>query len=994
MSKTRKQRRRRQTIRRRRAFFEQLQDRTLLASVAGVSAGADSLEIKFDDTVAEQAVADVGNWRVQTADGTAVTLKNLRYDAGAKILSMDIPGLAAGPHKVFADTKDIGLETSDEIVVTQQGGGTNNKFVVVQPQGDRFAVTSAAETGMSPGAVAMGDVTGDGTPTVAVAGLVDEKVNVFTRLNNGPFVTPTGTNIHGPIQDVEVAHVNGDNKGDLVAVSLGKLSVGIGDGNRKFTVTEYVLPDRGKDVEIADVDEDGDADVGVSVENVGIILYKNDGSGKFQTQTTINVSAGAGLAAADVDQDGHIDFVTSGPATHDITIVYGPTFTKKVVVPVPGNSPKEVAVLDANRDGKFDIAFIDSSTNEVGLVKATGSRSFELASKHTTYQTPTDIAAFDGRLLVTTTVEDQRPPITLYDADSAGKLALVDQISTGLPAPANGLAVADIEPFDYVGAFEAPTVHVGLEVRDSSGKAVSKIAVGPQYDLAITVKDARPVAGAKGVYSAYVGFQFDATTLGVTGKVNAGASFPNGVVAESSTPGKYTVLGAFGTATAPERGPYDLVTMPVEAIKDGTLELSLGPVENRLYPTLLHGSDIAVDDGTEIAFSQLVLPVYHPVDAVDETAATDEDTAKPIDVVSNDVSKDGRTLTISAFDAASKLGATVTKVDGRLRYDPSGASQLQAMQVGQKLTDTFTYTVTDGDGGSDTATVAVTVAGVNDAPIVEGYQTSTVAPAAVQIKLRDLAADVDDPLTSASIIVVSAPAHGQLTVDGNHVGTYVAEDGFFGQDTFSFRVKDVHGAMSEPAIVTIHVLSPHQNPNNRLDVNADGVVSPLDVLVVVVRINAEGSGILPVVNYVVPPYIDPSGDGLLSPLDALLPINYLNRRAGGGQGEGESPSAMAYSGAAGAVDAAWAASPDVTTAIIVAPNSEVAAQRATDARRGPSEAKDWQRNVDTVVGQINGPTVRGDTEPATSMDYRAATDEILADADMLMLLDGVVAPLF
>ena len=33
------------------------------------------------------------------------------------------------------------------------------------------------------------------------------------------------------------------------------------------------------------------------------------------------------------------------------------------------------------------------------------------------------------------------------------------------------------------------------------------------------------------------------------------------------------------------------------------------------------------------------------------------------------------------------------------------------------VTGNFTYTITDGKGGTDTATVRVTVGGVNDAPI-------------------------------------------------------------------------------------------------------------------------------------------------------------------------------------------------------------------------------------------------------------------------------------
>ncbi|TVS15865.1 MAG: hypothetical protein EA424_15210 [Planctomycetaceae bacterium] len=79
------------------------------------------------------------------------------------------------------------------------------------------------------------------------------------------------------------------------------------------------------------------------------------------------------------------------------------------------------------------------------------------------------------------------------------------------------------------------------------------------------------------------------------------------------------------------------------------------------------------------------------------------------------------------------------------------------------------------------------------------------------------------------------------------------------------------------------------NPNNPLDVNGDGIVSPLDVLIVINTINhhdqyiAQGAfafsnGIFPDVN----------GDSFITPLDALLLINHINRNPVAGVGaEGE-----------------------------------------------------------------------------------------------------------
>ncbi len=90
---------------------------------------------------------------------------------------------------------------------------------------------------------------------------------------------------------------------------------------------------------------------------------------------------------------------------------------------------------------------------------------------------------------------------------------------------------------------------------------------------------------------------------------------------------------------------------------------------------------------------------------------------------------------------------------------------------------------------------------------------------------------------------------------------------------------------SPDTIITIPAVYPWNNPKNALDADADGSVSPLDVLVIINRINLFGSGFLnPNTASNPPPYFDCDADGFVSPLDVLVVINFINRR---GSGEGE-----------------------------------------------------------------------------------------------------------
>jgi len=89
------------------------------------------------------------------------------------------------------------------------------------------------------------------------------------------------------------------------------------------------------------------------------------------------------------------------------------------------------------------------------------------------------------------------------------------------------------------------------------------------------------------------------------------------------------------------------------------------------------------------------------------------------------------------------------------------------------------------------------------------------------------------------------------------------------------------------------LLSTWQNPREPLDVDDDGFVLPLDVLLIINELNRRGPSSLPVPPQPPnqpPPYLDVNGDGKLEPLDVLRVINHLNQSANsaGAGGEGES----------------------------------------------------------------------------------------------------------
>lgn len=143
---------------------------------------------------------------------------------------------------------------------------------------------------------------------------------------------------------------------------------------------------------------------------------------------------------------------------------------------------------------------------------------------------------------------------------------------------------------------------------------------------------------------------------------------------------------------------------------------------------------------------------------------------------------------------------------------------------------------------------------------------------------------------------VTPSVHGAVISieEANGTISYTPAPGFVGEDTFSYTILDSLGRAAT-AKVTVEVTATWQNPVESLDSNADGDVSPVDVLLVINDLNAFGSRPVSSVPATTA-FLDVSGDGFVSPLDVLLIINRLVLQvAAEGEGRGlESPIADVF----------------------------------------------------------------------------------------------------
>jgi len=129
----------------------------------------------------------------------------------------------------------------------------------------------------------------------------------------------------------------------------------------------------------------------------------------------------------------------------------------------------------------------------------------------------------------------------------------------------------------------------------------------------------------------------------------------------------------------------------------------------------------------------------------------------------------------------------VNKETGLYAYALNNANgSVNALNEGDTLTDTFTYTVQDNNGAITTSTLTITINGTNDAPVISGktfgmateagnYDNGTVKEATVATGTL-IANDVDNDSVTWSIQGSSTKTYGSLSIDADGHWTYTIND--------------------------------------------------------------------------------------------------------------------------------------------------------------------------------------------------------------------------
>jgi uncharacterized repeat protein (TIGR01451 family) len=205
----------------------------------------------------------------------------------------------------------------------------------------------------------------------------------------------------------------------------------------------------------------------------------------------------------------------------------------------------------------------------------------------------------------------------------------------------------------------------------------------------------------------------------------------------------------------------------------------------------------------------------NPPDAIDDTLATDEDTAGSVNVLGNDrTAPRGDPLSVTGWTEGAH-GTVACAPTGACTYTPA---------AGFSGADSFTYTITDGSLG-DSATVQVTVSPVNDAPKALDDELTTNADSASAVNVL---ANDGDPEGDALSVTTPAPTaqHGIVACASSGSCTYTPASGFSGGDSFDYGLGDGNGGSDTGQVtVTVNAVASPPAPPTQPPESADVTVT-------------------------------------------------------------------------------------------------------------------------------------------------------------------------
>ncbi|CAF0872592.1 unnamed protein product [Adineta steineri] len=258
--------------------------------------------------------------------------------------------------------------------------GDNTMSVLLGTGRGSFRPQIIYSTGFYPCRIVVGDLNGDGRLDLIVANFYSSNVGVLLGISNGYFAPQTTYPTIANPSFVAINDFNGDAYLDLVVISSywPTISVLLGTGTGTFQLQTTFSTNSGSYViATGDFNSDDQVDIVVGngypwLPNLGVLL--GNGNGSFGLPMMFSVGFDVVLnwiTIGDLNGDGRLDLVVSSSYTSadNIRVLIGTGNGSFVLQPPlatePNSAPYGIAISDLNNDGRLDLAFCDSTAENV-----------------------------------------------------------------------------------------------------------------------------------------------------------------------------------------------------------------------------------------------------------------------------------------------------------------------------------------------------------------------------------------------------------------------------------------------------------------------------------------------------------------------------------------------------------------------------------------------------------------------------------------------------
>jgi hypothetical protein len=289
--------------------------------------------------------------------------------------------LATGPQPHGVTLADADGDGHADLVVAERGPGTQASSSVGVFLGDGargFAPRLALTVGRWAQQVAVGDLTGDALPDLAVA--CDDflpDLTLLEGLGGGQWGNRQDLSIGTHANGVAIADVTRDGKPDVLLAVYGSNVVSVLPGNADGTyASPFSLPAPGStSVAAGDVAGDGSPDL-VVTGTAGVSYFTSLSGGGFATRVDhSSVGIPYALTVADLDGDGRVDVATADNwPSNSVSVLPGLAGggLGAAIAYGGGDRPFGVATGDVNDDGLVDLVSANVESGTVSLFLNTG----------------------------------------------------------------------------------------------------------------------------------------------------------------------------------------------------------------------------------------------------------------------------------------------------------------------------------------------------------------------------------------------------------------------------------------------------------------------------------------------------------------------------------------------------------------------------------------------------------------------------------------------